>query len=354
MNTIRPSVLVLLIISSVATAQSKLDTAIKLEKEGQYEQAKVLFQRITKEAPNDAKSFYYLGLMSMLYDYDGAINYLKTAIKLDYADADYHVALGNSFGIKAARASIFSKLGAASDCLKQYKIAAQLDPKNLSARVGLINYYAQAPGIIGGSIEKAYAQADTIKMSDPYTGNLAEAMIRGYRKERSKEEQCYLEALSIDPKRLKAYEGLWRFYSRQKDYSKAKEIVARMLNTAADKSGAEYSAGLYYEELSDLDKAVLMFSAALSRDSADARVYYQLGKAALFSGKDLEKGLEFFRKCLQSEPLEDAPTWPYAHWRMGMIYEKLGKRDSARSEYEVALALDSHLEKVKKSLEKLR
>ena len=41
------------------------------------------------------------------------------------------------------------------------------------------------------------------------------------------------------------------------------------------------------------------------------------------------------------------------HWRLGMAYEKDGKKDLAREEYRKALAIDPGMTEAKKALAKL-
>lgn len=54
----------------------------------------------------------------------------------------------------------------------EFEKAAELDPKSVDARHGLIEYYSQAPGFMGGSIEKAKEQAHEIEKIDPMRGHL--------------------------------------------------------------------------------------------------------------------------------------------------------------------------------------
>ena len=50
----------------------------------------------------------------------------------------------------------------------------------------------------------------------------------------------------------------------------------------------------------------------------------------------------------------NSPSYAAAHWRMGMVYEKLGNKDSAKIQYNKALQLDPGMEEAKKSLANLK
>ncbi len=354
MNSLFASCILCLLISSQAVGQTLIDRSIKLFDEGRRAEAGRLFRQSVKEDPKNDTAYYYLGVLETNNDYEQAVGYLKAAIALKPANAKYHVMLGNAYGMKAGRASIFSKFGAAKNCLKEFEMASSLDPKYIDARRGLIEYYLQAPGIMGGSIDKAIAQSDTIMMLDPYAGYLTKASIFEYQKEKKKTEESYLRAIEIAPEKTQAYRSLWWSYVSNKEESKADEALARAVKAVKDKSDIYYWAGLYYVQASDLVKADAMFHHALEEDSTNAPVYYQMGKVALLSGKDLEKGVRAFTKYLTMPVARNAPDYSYAHWRMGLIYEKLGQKEAARAEFNKSLELNPGLEAAKKALADLR
>jgi tetratricopeptide (TPR) repeat protein len=67
----------------------------------------------------------------------------------------------------------------------------------------------------------------------------------------------------------------------------------------------------------------------------------------------IDRGMECLKKYLQHEPEEGQPTLANAHWRLGLIYEHKGDKESAKKEYEAALKLDSDYQAAKEALEKL-
>lgn len=354
MKTLGTSLLLCLIISFLTLGQTNLEKSKKLFDEGKPDDAKALFEQVIKESPGNAEAYYYLGVLAIDSDYDEAIDYLEKATQLDNLSAKYRLMLGNAYGTKAARAGIFKKFGAASDCLKNFERAVQLDPKYIEARSSLIEYYLQAPGIMGGNVKKARAQADTIGMFDPYEGYMEEARIHQYENEPQETEQSYLKAISVDSKKLPAYQALWSFYLTEKNEDKAAKLFSRAIHAVDKRSELYLGAGVYYVEQKNFTSAREMLHAALKEDSTNLPVYYQLGKAALFSGEDLQNGLACLEMYVHGDPPKNAPSRAHAHWRMGMIYEKLGKQEEARSEYHKSLELNSRLEEAKKALEALK
>jgi len=340
-------------VAFAALSQTKFEKAVRLFDDGKIAQSKPLFLDAVKDDPHNAEAYYYLGWLTINSDYDGAIEYLENAVNLNGGVAKYHLMLGNAYGVKAQRGGIFGKLGAASNCKAQYLIAISLDTKFTEARENMIEFYLQAPGIVGGSVEKAMAEADTIKTYDPYAGTIAEAKVHAYQNEKVKQEECYRKAISITPKNFIAYQALWLLYMDENNVTQADEIFKRAVVSVDNKSDMYFQAGLFYVGKNEFLKAREMFEAALKKDLKNYAVYYQFGKMDLLSGTDLYQGLAYFEKYIQAPELKNSPAHEYAYWRMGMIYEKLGKADSARISYRKSLELSPDFEDAKKALEKL-
>jgi hypothetical protein len=84
------------------------------------------------------------------------------------------------------------------------------------------------------------------------------------------------------------------------------------------------------------------------------RAHYQIGRAAALSGKQLDRGEQSLKLWI-AKPPDDALTTMRsgAHYRLGMVYEKQGKRE-ARAAYEEAIRINSLNEDARKALEKLK
>jgi tetratricopeptide (TPR) repeat protein len=202
-------------------------------------------------------------------------------------------------------------------------------------------------------VEKAAAEADTIKTYNPYEGYLAEARIHAYQKENVKQEECYRKAISINPKNIIAYQALWLLSMDENNVNQADDIFKKAVTLVDNKSDMYYQAGLFYVGKNEFARAREMFELALKKDPKNYAVYYQFAKVNLLSGTDLYQGLSYFEKYIQAPEVKNAPGHEYAYWRMGMIYEKLGKPDSARISYRKSLELSPEFEDAKKALDKL-
>jgi tetratricopeptide (TPR) repeat protein len=253
-------------------------------------------------------------------DVDAAVEYGEKAVKLDGGNWECQLWLGHAYGRKAQKASVFSKLSNAKKCKAAYEKAVELKADSAEARQALMEYLLQAPGIAGGDKNKAREQATEILKLDAVRGHLAFAQVYLSENDAAKAEQEYIAITELDPNNQAHRNNLGLFYVNQGKYDQARNIFLT-LNEAAPQETA---------------------------------YIYQLGKIALLSGKDLDKGLEYFQEYLKVEPKPDYPTWADAHWRMGLIQEKLGSKDKAVAEYQKALELNPQHKFAKESLSKIR
>lgn len=107
-----------------------------------------------------------------------AIKSFEQAIKLAPNDGELHRQLGEACLLAAREAGMLSKPGWAKKSLRAYEKAVELAPDNLAARLGLMSYCQNAPGLFGGDPAKAQAQADAIKQRDATRGHVAFAMLK--------------------------------------------------------------------------------------------------------------------------------------------------------------------------------
>src|SRR3954468_4425230 len=99
-------------------------------------------------------------------DAEAAVKAAEKAAALAPASSEFQRQLGDAYGFSAQKAGLFGKIGFAKKCRVAYEKSVELDPKNINARLSLMTFYQQAPGAVGGGIDKAYAQAEAVKKLD--------------------------------------------------------------------------------------------------------------------------------------------------------------------------------------------
>jgi tetratricopeptide (TPR) repeat protein len=134
-------------------------------------EAQAAFAKIALAEPANGEAAFYLGRLALRRgDHEQAVLWLEKATKLVPDKSAYFRELGDAYGLSAQKAGVFSKFGFAKKCLAAYDRAVALDPANLDARASRIEYYRQAPGIVGGGMDKAYAEAAEIRRRDAMRG----------------------------------------------------------------------------------------------------------------------------------------------------------------------------------------
>ena len=236
-----------------------------------------------------------------------AIDEFEKAAKAEDGNAVYHFWIGRAAGEEAGSANPLRLPGLAKRAKAELERAVRLAPDYLDAREGVMQYYLQAPGFLGGSKEKAREQVAEIAKRNPYRGGMLRVRL----------------ALSTDndtTAAIRAYEGLVAAYPDS----------AGLYSPLATLLGSQRK---WAEAWAAIDRLN-----ALRPDSPAAR--YALGRMAAESGQRLEEGEAALRGYLKQPPEPGQPSHAGAHWRLGMIAEKRGDRAGARREYEAALKLD--------------
>ena len=252
--------------------------------------------------------------------FDRASDAFERAVKAAPMRAAYHFQLGQSYGARAQHANIFKQAMLARKTKHEFDRAVQLDPDLIDARVGLVSYYLLAPGLLGGSADRARAEAEEIRRRNPYRGGLAFAQIAG------RQNDLVTAARELD--------ALTRAYP-----DSAMPYVALATGYAQRK--------LWPEAWAAVDR--------LGRALPNAPItQYLAGRLAAESGEQLDRGAAGLARYVQTGPRAGDPPLATAHLRLGEIYERQAKREAARTEYETAVRLDPALNEAKQALDRLR
>ena len=155
------------------------------------------------------KSYYMLG------DYKKAIEAFHLATSLDANNSEYYLWLGRAYGRKAETGNPLTAPGNASKARQNFEMAVQLNPKNSDALNDLFDYYLQAPGFLGGGLDKAQTLLPQIKAIDSAEYFFAQAQIAEKRKEFASAEQQFRRAVELAPRQVGRVLDLAKFLLRQ-------------------------------------------------------------------------------------------------------------------------------------------
>ena len=253
-------------------------------------------------------------------DYEAAVEHLERAVAQTPNNAEAHYLLGEAYGSLAQRANIFKQASLASKTHREFARAVELDPNHLDARMGLVQFFVMAPGFMGGDHHKAIEQANEIKKRDAMRGHRAFAYIYGQDKKPELARKEYVDAVQEQPNSPGAHYWLGiSFLTADKNYKAATE---------------------------EFEKAVRV-------DPAFMPGWFQLGHMAAVTGANLQRGEEALLKYLAYAPKPDDPPHYRAHFWLGGIYERQGKKAEARQSYATSLHLNPNQKDVQEALKKI-
>lgn len=195
------TILSLITAAALSATETSLKEQIATQIEGRHwSTAQPLLEKALAADAKDPEANYYLGL-TLLNQNKGetAVPYLEAATSLAPQNSEYQRALGDAYGVSAQKAGLLSKLGWAKKCKAAYDKAVELDPRNIPARNSVMQFCLQAPSMIGGGVDKAYAQAEEIKKLDPVQGRIAYITIYIAEKKSTEAFALLDEALQAKP-----------------------------------------------------------------------------------------------------------------------------------------------------------
>src|SRR5881398_3693642 len=163
--------------------------------------------------PKDAQADLWLARCYFeLAEYDQAIIYAERTVDLEPGSSQAHLWLGRSYGLEAERAHSFLL---ARKVRREFEAAVQLDLGNLAARRDLMEFYLEAPRVLGGGQDKAWQQAEAIAARDAVEGHLARAAFWQGRHQPLRAEAEYRGALELEPARVEPYFEIAEFYEKR-------------------------------------------------------------------------------------------------------------------------------------------
>jgi cytochrome c-type biogenesis protein CcmH/NrfG len=160
-------------------------------------------------------------------DFKKATEALEKAVALDPSNADSHLWLGRAFGRRAETSSPITAPGYASKARQNFERAAQLNPNNLEAQSDLFEYYLEAPGFLGGGLDKAKATAIDMARINPAEGHWAQAKLAEKRKEFSSAEEQLRRAIEVAPHQVGRFIDLAKLFTKQGRYQEADQSLAK-------------------------------------------------------------------------------------------------------------------------------
>jgi tetratricopeptide (TPR) repeat protein len=196
------------------------------------------------------RNFYMQG------DFKKASEALEKAVAADPNDSNSALWLARAYGRRAETSSPFTAPGYASKARTFFEKSVQLNPRNLDAINDLFEYYLEAPGFLGGGLDKAQSLVPRISRINEGEGYWAQAKLAEKRKQFSTAEDHLRRAIQVAPHQVGRFIDLARFLAKQGRYQEADESFALAEKVAPDSPKLMYAkADLYIKSGRNLQVA---------------------------------------------------------------------------------------------------
>lgn len=346
----------------VASAQS----ADRLLSDGHYLRAEKLVRVALQRDPNDVHALVNLSVVDWSFNrFDAAIANAEKAVANAPNSVEAHSHLADALGAKlvSSDAGTIAKIALAHRFRKEVDRTLELDPNNVDSLQDLAQFYWHAPGMLGGDKTKARQTADKLFGISPFRGASARA--------------DFLTDETDANRRVAATAAVWHtaIAANANDYDSHSALAAALLEQTGDQKllaeaeseanrartldggriGAYNSLAIVYARSgrwSELDTLLKQAKAAVPEDHAPG---YRVAVAILNGNMSaqLQRAAELLQEYL-SHPVEgEEPTHARAHWRLGQVLEKQGRKSDAVRELQTAVQMDGSLDGAKKDLKRL-
>ncbi len=317
MLSLRPVLLAVCLTGLTASAFAKTLPEVQAMVESKASGSLAAAEALTKATPNDANAWVLLARARVQANQaEKAIVAAEKATALAPKNAQAFYWLGNAYGSRIGEVGMLSKMTMAPKLRDAFEQAVTLDPALVDARSSLIEFYLQAPGAMGGGIDKARAQATAIAKYDRAKALMGQARIAMHEKKPAEAIKAYEAAYALKPNDTQLKIALIVGYQKANRWKDAYALTKQWTVDAPKQ----------------------------------AKPWYQLGRLAAESGQYLAEGEAALRTYLKLGRETGDPEPKHARYRLGQILAKAGRKDEARAELQAALKTDPKFAEAKAAL----
>lgn len=308
-STLASLLLAGLLSSTSAFASTDLSTANADLQAGKADEATALLTDALKSDPNNAEANNLLCRVEYtLQQFDQAAEHCEKAVDANQQSSLYHLWLGRATGERASRASFVSAFSLAKKTREEFETAVKLDPRNADALSDLGEFDADAPGAVGGGVDKA--------------------------------EEIAAKLDSVDPTR--AHKLRAEIAEKNKDYASAEKELKAAVSSSSHPASQWMSLASFYrrrQRWSDLDSAIKSGEAAAERDKHSAVALFNGASVLTKANREPDLAIKLYQSYLASpDKTEEAPAFE-AMARLAKLLSQTGDQAGAQRERAAALAL---------------
>ena len=206
-------------------------------------------------------------------DYKKAVEFFEKALAIAPGNSEYELWLGRAWGRRAETGGWLMAAPHASKARQCFEKAVALDPDNREAKNDLFTFYLNAPGFVGGGMDKAEAAAKSIANERP--------------------AQYEFEEAEISDKR--------------KDYVAAEAHLRRAMELAPTEPGRVLDLARYIAKRGRLKESDLLFEQARKMFPGQPRVGFAEARVDIENNRSMEKARALLEEYLHARLTPDDP-----------------------------------------------
>ncbi|MGE5568871.1 MAG: tetratricopeptide repeat protein [Rhodospirillales bacterium] len=208
-----------------AAAPGPLERARELYARAEYEAALEILEQIPEK---EATEYLLMGQCQYMQgDAKKASETFQKAVDKDPGRAESWLWLGRAYGRRAETSSFVTAPSYATKAHRCFEKAVELDPNNPEALSDLFQYYLEAPGILGGGLDKAAEMAERIGRNDPAEYHWAQSRLAEKRKEYHRAEQQLRRAVELAPRQVGRLIDLAKFLAQTGRFEESEEVFLK-------------------------------------------------------------------------------------------------------------------------------
>lgn len=301
--------------SGMIQAQS-LATARSLARQGKADAAVVQTQGALVTSPKSVDAHELLCQLFRSTDhFDEAIHECEIARDLQPNSSAVVLELARTYGAKADHAGALTGMRMVGRIRASFERAAQLDPKSVEALSDLGEFYVEAPGLVGGGLEKARAVLVQLRPLSPARADRLAGMIAAKAGDQKEAETQFAAEIAVGHT-PEAYVDAAVYQRKRKNFSRAESYALE----------------------------------ALHRDIAHGPDTVDAAQVLI----DIKRSLSVAETALRDFLAHEQPSavLPAAkvHTMIGQLMQARGDTAGANGQYEQALALSADYEPARKAL----
>lgn len=241
--------------------------------------SKADYANVIKQLDASATDSRSLALLGQAYimsaEFRRATGTLERAVALDPDNSMIQDWLGRAYARRAENAFPVTAMSLAIRARGAFEEAVRLNPANGEAVDDLFEFYLQAPGILGGGIDKARGLLPLIEAMGKAEGHYARARILEQRKDFDRAETEFRRAMEAEP-----------------------SDIGRMIDLAR-----------FLADHGRLDESDLVFRRAEKAHPESPKLMYARAECWIHGKRNLEQARQLLRRYLTSTELtpEDVP-----------------------------------------------